>query len=149
MAKKGKDIKFRYIHRDLSWLSFNERVLQEAEDKRVPLNERVRFLGIFSNNQDEFFRVRVATLRRMAKLEKEQIKAFDIRPSKIIGQIQKKVLVLKNRFDSSYLELLKELEKENIFLLNEKQLDKQQGKPSEITSMTMCVRDCSPSCWIT
>ncbi|HAE13985.1 MAG: polyphosphate kinase 1 [Chitinophagales bacterium] len=128
MAKKGKDIKFRYIHRDLSWLSFNERVLQEAEDKRVPLNERVRFLGIFSNNQDEFFRVRVATLRRMAKLEKEQIKAFDIRPSKIIGQIQKKVLVLKNRFDSSYLELLKELEKENIFLLNEKQLDKQQGE---------------------
>lgn len=127
MAKKGKAQKFTYIHRDLSWLSFNERVLQEAEDKRVPLNERVRFLGIFSSNQDEFFRVRVATLRRMAKLEKTQIKAFEVNPTKIISQIQKKVLVLKNRFDNSYLEILKELEKENIFLLNEKQLSEEQG----------------------
>lgn len=119
---------FQYIHRDISWLSFNERVLQEAEDKRVPLNERVRFLGIFSSNQDEFFRVRVATLRRMAKIEKTRIREFDIKPSKLLNQIQKKVLLLKNRFDNAYLEILEELKKEKIFIVNERELTAEQGR---------------------
>lgn len=125
--KKKKVQKFKYIYRDISWLSFNERVLQEAEDKRVPLNERVRFLGIFSNNQDEFFRVRVATLRRMVKIEKNKISNLDIKPSKLLSQIQKKVLLLKNRFDNAYLEILAELRKENIFIINEKELSHAQG----------------------
>ena len=56
------------INRDTSWLSFNDRVLQEADDAKVPLLERLKFLGIYSNNRDEFFRVRVATLMRMLKM---------------------------------------------------------------------------------
>ena len=62
------EIKRKTIPRDISWLSFNARVLQEAADPSVPLRERIRFLGIFSNNLDEFFRVRVATLRRMIEI---------------------------------------------------------------------------------
>ncbi len=126
--KKGKPDKMKYINRDISWLSFNERVLQEAEDKRVPLNERIRFLGIFSNNQDELFRVRVAVLRRMLRLEKAHLKHFDTDPAKILTQVQKKVLVLKNRFDNAYLQILEELKKQKIFILNEKEISTAQGE---------------------
>ena len=125
---KIKGLKLKYINRDLSWLSFNERVLQEAEDNRVPLNERIRFLGIFSNNQDELFRVRVAVLRRMVKMEKSSLKLFDSNPAKILNQIQKKVLVLKNRFDNAYLKILEELKKHKIFILNEREVNSQQGE---------------------
>lgn len=126
--KKTKKVKLKHINRDLSWLSFNERVLQEAEDSSVPLNERIRFLGIFSNNQDELFRVRVAVLRRMLRLQKSQLKVFDVNPAKILNQLQKKVLVLKNRFDNAYLQIVQELKKHKIYILNEKELSKEQGE---------------------
>ena len=58
--------KFEFKNRELSWLEFNERVLQEAQDKTVPIIERIRFIGIFSNNLDDFFKVRYATVKRLS-----------------------------------------------------------------------------------
>ena len=76
--------KFPYIERDISWLSFNNRVLQEAKDKRVPLLERLKFLAIYSSNLEEFFRVRVAITRSVIKLGKKSQKALDFKPSNVL-----------------------------------------------------------------
>ena len=79
-------------NRELSWLSFNERVLQEAMDEKNPLIERVRFLGIFSNNRDEFFRVRVASVRRMLQLGKKARQQLYEDPEKLLEMISKTVI---------------------------------------------------------
>lgn len=115
------------INREISWLSFNHRVLQEAEDTSVPLIERIRFLGIFSNNLDEFFKVRVATLKRMIDLNIQPIKTTGDKPTKILKQVQQYVMELQEEFGQTYAEILEELEKENIHILNEKQLDAKKG----------------------
>ena len=78
-----------YIQRDISWLSFNYRVLQEAKDLRVPLLERIKFLAIYSSNLDEFFRVRVANHRNLVKAGKKAQKKVDFDPEKILVQILK------------------------------------------------------------
>lgn len=118
-----------YINRELSWLQFNERVLQEAEDENVPLIERLRFLGIFSNNLDEFFKVRYATVKRIdeagktGKSELGGISASEL--LEIITQI-----VIKQQSDS--LDILatihKRLEDENIHMVNETQIDETQHR---------------------
>lgn len=119
--------KFPMVNRELSWLSFNERVLQEAECSDVPLLERLRFLGIFSNNMDEFFRVRVATINRMAEYGKEAKRDLGINPYELLEKIQERALELQKRFDAAYLTILTALEKENIFIVNEKILNEEQG----------------------
>ena len=114
------------IEKELSWLSFNERVLQEAADESVPIIERVRFLGIFSNNMDEFFRVRVADVKRRIVIKKAQGEAED-QDRALLKNIQKKVISLTSQFDEIYLTVLKSLAKRHIALINEQQLSEQQA----------------------
>ena len=118
----------KFVNREISWLNFNERVLQEAEDNRVPLGERLKFIGIFSSNRDEFFRVRVATLRRMVTFKKQVTADLGINPVEILSKVEEKMRKLQKRFDKAYLNILKDLEKEKIFIIHEKQLDKEEGE---------------------
>jgi polyphosphate kinase len=120
--------KQKYVNREISWLSFNERVLQEAEDPNVPLLERLNFLGIFSSNLDEFFRVRVSSLRRMVEADLYPKFVLGGTPRGILRQIHKIVVEQRERFDNVFTQLEKELGKENIFIVNEKNLTQKQEK---------------------
>ena len=115
------------INRDISWLSFNERVLQEAMSSNVPLVEKMRFLGIFSNNQDEFFKVRVATIKRLLDLGYGPNQLDGEKPKKVLVKIQEKVIQLQDKLSKAFETLISEFEKENIFLINEKQLNEEQS----------------------
>ncbi len=115
-----------YINREVAWLSFNERVLQEAADPTTPLLERVKFLAIYSNNRDEFYRVRVATVKRMVPLGKRAIPLIGANPNDVLETILKRVLQQQNRFEEIYQDLLKELKHKKIFIINEKELDEKQ-----------------------
>ncbi|MDP9229148.1 MAG: polyphosphate kinase 1 [Bacteroidota bacterium] len=118
--------KRKTIVRDISWLSFNARVLQEAADLTVPLRERIRFLGIFSNNMDEFFRVRVAALKRMSQLGNKANMHIEEYPEMILAQIQTIVLNHQSEFNRIWENIIEELKKEKIFLITEKELNKEQ-----------------------
>lgn len=115
------------INREISWLHFNARVLQEAIDQSTPLIERIKFLGIFSNNRDEFFRVRVATLNRIAKIEENNLKASS-EAKLLLNQIKDIVNEQEKLFTETYFSIVKELANEGIYMLNENELDEEQGK---------------------
>ncbi|WP_347839773.1 polyphosphate kinase 1 [uncultured Draconibacterium sp.] len=120
--------KEKFINREISWLSFNERVLQEAQDPNTPLFERIRFIGIFSNNLDEFFRVRVAAVRRMVSLGKDEENLLgQLTPGELHNNIQKIVNEQQNKVQEIYSGILTELEENNIFIINEKDLSEKQG----------------------
>jgi polyphosphate kinase len=115
-----------YIPKEISWLSFNERVLQEADNKDVPLIERFKFLGIYSNNLDEYFRVRVATLRRLSMFGQKSKNILGYSPKSTLKRIQEIVLNQNLKFEKIYSGLLKELEQHNIHFVNEKELSSEQ-----------------------
>src|SRR5690606_17803096 len=117
----------RFRHRDLNWLSFNERVLQEAEDKANPLYERIKFLAIFSLNLDEYFRVRVSQLRQIKRVEKSIRKKLALRPNKITKEILEKVKLQQHRFGEIYFEqIIPELAKNGIELIDSEHLSSKQ-----------------------
>ncbi|MGN6533227.1 MAG: polyphosphate kinase 1 [Ginsengibacter sp.] len=118
--------KRRIILRDISWLAFNGRVLQEAGDETVPLKERIKFLGIFSSNSDEFFRVRVATLKRMLQFGNKVNMHLESSPEIILEEINSKVTTQQNQFNRTWKIIIEELRKQQIFILNEKQLNEEQ-----------------------
>lgn len=109
-----------FYPRELSWLAFNARVLQEAEDPDVPIIQRVRYLGIFSSNLDEFFRVRVAEVRRLISVsqgpQRQKSKA-------LLSAIQQRVVELQHEFEDVYARVLKALSARGIHLIDEHQLD--------------------------
>lgn len=92
----------KYYHRDLSWLRFNHRVLQEVADRSNPLYERIKFLAIFSSNLDEFFRVRVSDIRQIKKIEKPLRKKLITKPNKVLKEIKNQVHEQQQLFGSIF-----------------------------------------------
>jgi polyphosphate kinase len=115
-------------NKEISWLSFNERVLQEADSPDVPLVDRLKFLGICSSNLDEFYRVRVATLNRLTILGKKAKKFIGADPVQILKEITPIALSQHEKFDKIYKKLIRALAKENIYIITEKNLTPEQGE---------------------
>ncbi|WP_088329746.1 polyphosphate kinase 1 [Lacimicrobium sp. SS2-24] len=116
-----------YYPKELSWLAFNQRVLQEAADKRNPIVERIRFLGIYSNNMDEFYRVRVADVKRQIyiHLNDKNLDAAE-QTKALMDKIQERVLVMTDEFERIHAEVVDRLAKYHIYLITQKQLDSYQ-----------------------
>ncbi len=119
--------KAQFTNREISWLGFNHRVLQEARDESVPLHEKIKFMAIFSSNLDEFFRVRVAALRNLLALKEKTIKKLDFDPAELLNQIHEYVNQQQEELGDTYRNIiLKNLEKNNIFLTKPDQLNEVQ-----------------------
>ena len=127
MAKDNNPKANRFIQRDLSWLDFNYRVLQEAKDPNVPLMEKIKFLAIYSSNLDEFFRVRVASHRNLLKIGKKTIKQLDYDPESVLLKIQKKVSDQAVEFSDIFEhQIIPELKRHDIHLIQRDELTQEQ-----------------------
>src|SRR6056300_1820006 len=124
------DLSKRYFNRDISWLQFNDRVLQEAENPDVPLIERIRFLGIHSNNMDEFFRVRYSSIRRFTLAENkgvyEDLEGY--KPSKLLTKLTEMVTYQQGKSQEIYNALEEELRSHDIEVVDERQLTAKQKR---------------------
>ncbi|WP_372776727.1 polyphosphate kinase 1 [Mangrovibacterium sp.] len=116
-----------FINREISWLSFNARVLQEAEDPTVPLFERLRFLGIFSNNLDEFFRVRVASVRRMVDFGDDGSILGNFTPEELHEEIYELVYAHQRKSQEIYKNIMVEMAADNIYIIDETRMTSEQG----------------------
>jgi polyphosphate kinase len=116
-----------YINREISWLQFNNRVLQEADDRSNPLQERIKFLGIFSNNQDEFFRVRVGTLNRLVTLNEREYPGKASHYRNILNEVYDVVNREQKTFSHVFEKVRKDLEYNRIYLLNENEISEEHG----------------------
>jgi len=119
--------KSKYFNRELSWLSFNYRVLEEAKDKTLPLYERIKFLAIYSSNLDEFYKVRVANYRSLVVLPKENRKNLYYDPEEILNLINEEVKIQREEYEQIFMdEIIPELKQNNIILYQGENLDESQ-----------------------
>jgi polyphosphate kinase len=121
MGKNKMEI-FPILNRELAWLDFNDTVLEEANDSNTPIIERLRFLGIVSNNRDEFYRVRVATVKRLAKLGSKATKILGDDPQNLLVTIQNRIVNQQKRFDKTYQDIISTLSKLGVHIINETEL---------------------------
>ena len=126
MQKTGKRAEEHYIERDVSWMYFNQRILLEAEKESVPLLERLSFLGIYSNNLDEFFRVRVATLNRIIEYEDKKIKCERERAIATFKEINRLNGQYSEAFEETFAQVKRELEAADIWIVDETELNAEQ-----------------------
>lgn len=125
--EKELKLKENIVHRDVNWLSFNERVLQEAENQSTPLYERLKFLAIFSSNLDEYFRVRVSQLRQIKRIDKSLRKRLTFRPKKEVKEILKRVKVQQERFGNVFFDdIIPQLRSHHIHVIDSSEYSAEQ-----------------------